>query len=118
MMACAAFEDRLVDYADLSPAERIEVDDHLQRCDSCREYATALRDIETMLVAQIHSVHMDPSGQDDARRVIAKMKPVGRITRLPEWLDFVAAGALLAFSGAFAWQAGMFGAVLNLLTVP
>ena len=116
-MACAAFEDRLIDYAELSPTDRIAVDDHLQGCDSCREYATALRDIETMLVARIHSVHLDPSRQDDARRVIATTKPVGRITRLPEWLDFVAAGALLAFSSAFAWQAGMVAAVLKALTV-
>jgi hypothetical protein len=36
---------------------------------------------------------------------------------LPEWLDFVAAGAMIAFAGGLAWQAGLFAAVVSALSL-
>jgi hypothetical protein len=48
---------------------------------------------------------------------VAHAEPIGRVSRLPEWLDFVAAAAVLAFAGGLAWQSGLFVVVLNALSV-
>lgn len=116
MSACAAFEDRLVDYDELGPEGRVEVDQHLRGCSSCLEYLAMLREIDRTLSARVRSVHLDPQRVTDVRQFTAA-EPIARVSRLPEWLDFVAAAAVLAFAGGVAWQAGLFVAVLNALSV-
>jgi anti-sigma factor RsiW len=115
--ACAAFEDRLIDYDDLSAEDRFEVDEHLTGCASCREYLTVLREIDVTLSAQVRLVHLDPQRVTELRQMVTATEPIGRMTRLPEWLDFLAASAVLAFAGGLGWQSGLFALVVNALRV-
>jgi len=59
----------------------------------------------------------DPESRESAANLAAVQPHIGRISRLPEWLDFVAAGAVLAFAGGLAWQAGLFAAVVSALSL-
>jgi anti-sigma factor RsiW len=115
--ACAAFEDRLIDYDELVTGERAVVDAHLQGCPACQEYLTLLRDIDATLAVQVRALQLNPQRVADIRRSVAHAEPIGRISRLPEWLDFVAAGAVLAFAGGLAWQAGLLAAVVSALSL-
>jgi protein-L-isoaspartate O-methyltransferase len=49
--------------------------------------------------------------------MVTATEPIGRMTRLPEWLDFLAASAVLAFAGGLGWQSGLFALVVNALRV-
>ena len=113
MKACAAFEDRLIDYDELAGQDRLDVDTHLTGCPTCREYLSLLRELDATLAGQIRDVQLDPRRVAAIRQSVAHAEPINRISRLPEWLDFVAAASLLAFVGGLAWQAGLFVAVLN-----
>jgi anti-sigma factor RsiW len=115
--ACAAFEDRLIDYDELVAEERAGVDIHLLGCPSCREYLSLLREIDATLAVQVRALHLNPRRVAEIRHSVASAEPIGRISRLPEWLDFVAAGAVLAFAGGLAWQAGLFAAVVSALSL-
>jgi len=117
MKACAAFEDRLLDYDELVAEKRADVDTHLQGCSSCREYLSLLREIDATLAGQVRAVHLHPQRVAAIRQSVARAEPIGRLSRLPEWLDFVAAGAVLAFAGGLAWQAGVFAAVVSALSL-
>ena len=117
MKACAAFEDRLIDYDELVADERAVVDTHLQGCPSCREYLSILREIDATLAVQVRAVQLNPQRVAEIRESVAHAEPIGRISRLPEWLDFVAAGAVLAFAGGLAWQASLFAAVVSALSL-
>ena len=115
MKPCAAFEDRLIDYDELVADEKVVVDTHLQGCPSCREYLTLLREIDSTLAAHAREIHLDPRRSADIRQIVTTSPPIARVTRLPEWLDFVAAAAICAFTYGFAWQAGVFEYVVNVV---
>jgi anti-sigma factor RsiW len=115
---CAAFEDRLIDYDELVAEARTDVDTHLAGCASCREYLSLLRELDASLSVQVRAVHLKPQRIAEIQQSVAHAEPIARISRLPEWLDFVAAGAVLAFASALAWQAGLYVAVLNALSAP
>lgn len=114
MKPCASFEDRLIDYGELVAEERTDVDTHLQGCPSCREYLSLLREVDAALAAEVGAVHLSPKRIASVRH-LAIAEPIARISRLPEWLDFVAAGAVLAFASGLAWQAGLIALVVNAL---
>lgn len=115
MKACATFEDRIIDYAELPADERRIVDEHLNGCAPCREYLILLREIDATLAAEVRGIHLDPQRVTGVRQTAAE--PIARVSRLPEWLDFVAAGAVLAFAGGLAWQAGLIALLVNALRV-
>ena len=117
MKACAAFEDRLIDYDELMSEERADVDTHLQGCSSCGEYLSLLREIDATLSEQVRAVHLNPQRVAAIRESVAHAEPIGRISRLPEWLDFVAAGALLTVAGGLVWQADLFAAIVSALSL-
>lgn len=117
MKACAAFEDRLIDCDELVAEEKAVVETHLQGCPACREYLSLLREMDAALSVQVRAVHLNPQRVAEIRQSVAHAEPIGRISRLPEWLDFVAAGAVLAFAGGLAWQAGLFAAVVSALSL-
>jgi anti-sigma factor RsiW len=108
MTACAAFEDRLLDHAELSPEERVDVDEHLKGCATCREYLDLLQEIDATLTAEVHRVRLNPQHVANVRRLKTAAAPIGPVSPMPEWLDLVAAGALFVFAGGMAWQAGLF----------
>lgn len=117
MKPCPAFEDHLIDYDGLAPEEWREVDEHLRGCSACREYLAMLRDLDAMLSTQVRRVHLDSQRLSEIRQRATAAEPISRLSRMPEWLDFVAAAAFLAFASGLAWQAGLFVAVLNALSV-
>ncbi len=55
-MPCAEFEDRLIDLAEFSEAERRSLDAHLAACPSCREYFDALKLLDQALTASFSDV--------------------------------------------------------------
>jgi anti-sigma factor RsiW len=110
---CAAFEDRLIDYDDLVAEEKAVVDTHLLGCASCREYLTLLREIDSTLAAHAREIHLDLQRYADIRQIVTTAPPIAHVTRLPEWLDFVAAAAICVFAYGFAWQTGVFDYVVS-----
>lgn len=117
MKACDGLEDRLLDYDELSPDQRIDVDAHVLGCQACRDYLTLLRDIDAALSTGVQHVHLEPRRAAAIRLSARAATPIRRISMLPEWLDFVAAAAVLAFASGLAWQAGLFIVMLNALSV-
>ena len=106
MKVCQDFEDRLLDYADLRGSERLDVDAHLAACPACREYLSTLREMDAALTSHVAGIRLDPQQyRSVARR--ARAIPVARISRLPEWLDFVALCAVCAFGCGVLWQSGI-----------
>ena len=116
MTACPAFEDRLLDYRDLAPLDRRTVDAHLAGCTDCRDYLQILTDVDAAFSAQLRGTTLAPRQLADVRERIASDRPVGRVTRLPEWLDFAAACAVCAFGYGLAWQSGLIAYLISTLS--
>ena len=106
MNACPDFEDRLLDYADLSGGERLDVDAHLAACPDCREYLLTLREMDDALRSRVAAIRLDPGQYRNVAR-FARAIPVARISGLPEYLDFVAACAVCAFGYGLLWESGV-----------
>ena len=95
------------------------LDGTLNGIDDDNVYRSALRlELQTELLLEVRAVHLNPQRVAEIRQSVSHARPIGRISRLPEWLDFVAAGAVLAFAGGLAWQAGLFAAVVSALSLP
>lgn len=107
MTACPAFEDRLLDYRDLAPLDRQAVDAHLAGCPDCRDYVQMLSEVDAAFSSQVRATRLAPRRLAEVRERIASDIPVGRVTRLPEWLDFAAACAVCAFGYGLVWQSGL-----------
>jgi len=90
-MPCAEFEDRLVDYGELSAVERACVDRHLAFCGACREFFDALEEADAALAGAFSGVRTRAGFR---ARVAARIEP--RPTWIPEILDFVGWAAMLA----------------------
>ena len=118
MSACPAFEDRLLDYAELAPLERQAVDAHLAGCARCRDYQQALGDVDAMFSSQLRDVTLDARHLAGVRERVAKDIPVGRVTKLPEWLDFAAACAVGVFGYALLTQTGLLTYLMYALSSP
>jgi len=106
MSACQDFEERLLDYADLSGGERLNVDAHLAACPGCREYLSTLHEIDAALTSRVAAIRLHPQQYRNVAR-LTRAIPVARLSRLPEWLDFVAACAVCAFGYGLLWQSGI-----------
>ena len=106
-MACPAFEDRILEYADLAPLDRVAVDEHLHGCAPCRDYLQLLQSIDMAMADQLRAVRFDAGHVADVRQLITGAMPVTRVSRMPEWLDLVAAGAVVAFVYGLVWQTGL-----------
>jgi len=93
MMPCPDFEDRLLDYAELSPADRAPVDHHIAACDGCREYLATLEHMDRSLTSLLSSASPSP---DFAARVQARAPRLDRPRMLPELLDLAGWSAIIA----------------------
>ena len=115
MTPCKPFQDQLIDYDELGPDERLDVDAHLTGCMSCREYLAILHDIDVALAAHSSSIRLGAERVAAIRRAIDAAVPVRRVSARSEWLDFVAASAVVAYACGLAWSIGLVGvAVLAL----
>jgi anti-sigma factor RsiW len=113
--ACSAFEDRLLDYRDLAALDRQAVDAHLAGCPDCRDYLQMLSVVDAAFSSQLRETTLAPRQLTEIRERIASDIPVGRVTTLPEWLDFAAACAVCAFGYGLAWQSGLIAYLVSTL---
>ena len=116
MTPCVAFEDRLIDYGDLRPGDGAVVDEHVAGCPACREYLATLKEIDTKLTADVRAIQLNPERYAEVRRQTESVRPVVRSSRLPEWLDFVAACAVCAFGYGLAWHSGVIAYLISTLS--
>src|SRR5258707_12741076 len=94
-MACDAFEDRLIDYADLSIAERRLVDAHLADCEDCRSYFDTLLRLDVQLEGALTSLAAPAGFRDGVLRGIRTPAP----SRIPEMLDALGWMGIVALVG-------------------
>lgn len=99
-MPCVAFEERLLDYADLGAAERQAVDVHTLHCAGCREYLATLTELDTQLT---HLFGESRPSHDLAAGAFARAR-ASKPTVIPELLDFVGWSAVAVILSALAWR--------------
>lgn len=103
-MPCASFEDRLLDYHELSAGERSSIDAHLAECAGCREYLDVLGGIDAQL-AKLYS----------GARIGAEIR-LDKPSFIPEILDFLGWASVLAFVVCAALLFVPAGAYLAIVT--
>ncbi len=89
-MPCAPFEDLLVDYTELAPAERCAVDAHLAGCADCREYLKTVAHLEAELSGLYSGAQVSPAFRHDVLSILE------RPSLLPEVLDFIGWAGIIA----------------------
>jgi predicted anti-sigma-YlaC factor YlaD len=89
-MSCAPFEDLLLDYTELAPAERCAVDAHLAGCVDCREYLDTLARLETGLSQLYAGAQVSAAFRNDVLSILE------RPSLLPEILDFIGWAGIIA----------------------
>jgi anti-sigma factor RsiW len=102
-MACAEFEERLLEYAELANGERARVDAHAAQCASCREFLEALRTVDFQLTAQLAGLEVTPAFAPAVRSRVRRESAAARPSLVPELLDFVGWGAIVALVVLLAW---------------
>jgi anti-sigma factor RsiW len=102
-MACPEFEYRLIEYADIEGEARACVDSHLAECASCREFLEALRVVDTELTARFSGREVSAAFTSAVRRRVEREAAARRLSFVPELLDFVGWGAIVALLGLMAW---------------
>src|SRR5438132_332113 len=101
-MACPEFEDRLIEYADIEGEARACVDTHLAECAGCREFLEALRVVDTQLAARFVGREVSAAFAPAVRRRVEREASAHRLSFVPEVLDFVGWGAIVALLGLMA----------------
>jgi hypothetical protein len=102
-MACPEFEDRLIEYAGLEGAARACVDTHIAECADCRLFLQALRVVDRELTARFARRDVSSAFAPTVRARVQREGPARRPSMIPELLDFVGWGAIVALSGLLAW---------------
>src|SRR5260370_35090720 len=102
-MACAEFEERLLEYADLANGERARVDAHVAHCFSCRGFLEALRTVDSQLTVQLAGYEVTPAFAPAVRRRVRHEGSAARPSLVPGFLDFVGRGALVCLPRFGAW---------------
>jgi predicted anti-sigma-YlaC factor YlaD len=102
-MACPEFEYRLIEYAALEGEARACVDTHLAECAGCREFLEALRVVDAELTAQFGGREVSAAFAPAVRRRVERDASARRLSFVPEVLDFVGWGAIVALLGLMAW---------------
>ena len=103
-MACAEFEERLIDYTDLPRGERAQVDRHLAVCADCQKYWEFQQQLDAAFNKR-YSSPMAPRGLESRiRSRISIETRLPRVSFLPEVLDFIGGAALVAIAARFAWM--------------
>ena len=101
-MPCPDFENLLIDYAELAPADRGRADLHLQGCAECRNWFESLAEIDAALASAFAGIQAPATLALGVQRRVAQSVPPP-VSAVPEILDFVGglgvicATALLAY---------------------
>jgi anti-sigma factor RsiW len=110
-MPCAAFEDLLRDYEELTDGERQRADAHLAACGDCREYLETLTDLDRELSALYEGLEPRPWFHQKLTAQIAsraiESRPPRRPSFLPEILDFCGWAAIVAIVAVLAVTAAV-----------
>jgi anti-sigma factor RsiW len=99
-MPCAALEDLLQGYGELTAGDRRRADSHLAVCADCREYMETLADLDRELAGFYEGI--EPRAGFAARAIAqasAMQKPLAhprRPSAWPEVLDFCGWAAIMA----------------------
>ena len=102
-MACAEFEDRLLEYAGLPVAERRSVDAHVAGCAGCREFLDALASVDRELTAHFSGREVSANFNQAVTARIRRETAHRRPSLVPELLDFVGWGAIVALIALFIY---------------
>ena len=102
-MACPEFEDRLIEYAAIEGEARACVDTHLAKCAKCRQFLEALRVVDMELTARFSGREASAALAATVQRRIEREASARRLSFVPEILDFVGWGAIVALLGMMAW---------------
>src|SRR5258708_38028425 len=95
-MACPEFEDRLIEYADIEGEARACVDTHLAECAGCRQFLEALRLVATELTARFSGRDASAAFTAAVRRRVEREASARRLACVPDVLDVVGCGAVVA----------------------
>jgi hypothetical protein len=102
-MACAEFEDRLIEYTGIEGEARACVDVHLAECAGCRQFLEALHVVDTELTARFSGCEVSTAFAAAVRQRVEREASARRLSFVPEILDFVGWGAIVALLGLMAW---------------
>jgi predicted anti-sigma-YlaC factor YlaD len=102
-MGCAEFQELLVEYAELVGDSRARVDAHLAECSGCREFLEALQTVDAALAAQFGDCETSAEFATAVRRRVGRETAMRRPSFIPEVLDFVGWGAIVALIALLAW---------------
>jgi anti-sigma factor RsiW len=103
-MPCAEFEGLLAEYAELSGDARLRVHAHMEGCADCREFLEALHRVDAALAAQFSGRGVSAEFERAVRRRVRGEPVARRPSFVPEILDFIGWGAIMALIGlALYW---------------
>lgn len=103
MNICSEWEDLLLQYEELGPAERSRAGRHLALCPRCRAFLETLQDLDLDLTAALAEVEPTPAFRT---RVLAH-RPHAAVPLapwLPEALDGIGWFSLLALAAVLGWH--------------
>ena len=103
-MACAAFEELLLDYADLPAQEREAVDLHLNQCESCRQYSDTLSQLDVALTEQFSGVKPSELLHSRLHAVTKSRSPLSAPSFLPELLDLIGVAGIGLVLSLVLWK--------------
>ena len=102
-MACAEFEELLLEYAELAGDERERTDTHIAHCDRCRDFFEALRAVDAALTSQFADREVTSVFTSTVRQRVQREVSPKQPSWIPEILDFVGWAAVVALLGLLAW---------------
>jgi anti-sigma factor RsiW len=86
-MPCPDFEERLLEYDELTAGGQDAVDAHLAGCGDCRAFFSVLHDMDTALTAAFADRHVSPVFADRVSQKLRAQAPPRRPSMIPEVLD-------------------------------
>jgi anti-sigma factor RsiW len=95
-MPCAAFEDLLSGYEELTSSQRQSVNAHLAVCADCREYVETLADLDRELSALYEGLQPPPGFAAGVVSRASALKQPRPLSAWPEVLDFCGWAAIVA----------------------
>ena len=74
-MACDLYQDRILEYDQLTASEQQSVDAHLRACPACREFAQRWQALDGALARQLRAPALSPDFDAQLRQRIAREAP-------------------------------------------
>ena len=110
-MACAEFEDLLVDYDELPESHRNAIDAHLSTCEACRTYWQILNEMDADLTHEFAGVAAPAYLATEVHQLTARIPAAKEPSYVPAVLDLIGG---VAACGIVLFLVFWFGAGLQL----